>query len=49
MTRKSPRHGRPATHTDRLDILAMLGDSMIPDIPTLETLLDRVEQTGAGR
>ena len=49
MTRKPPRRGRPAIHTDRLDILAMLGDAMIPDIPTLETLLDRVEQTGARR
>lgn len=43
MTRIQTRREPPATGPDRTDIFSLLGDEVMPDFPTLEALLDRIE------
>ncbi|SDN56314.1 hypothetical protein SAMN05216196_101912 [Lutimaribacter pacificus] len=47
MTRTPPRPGQPVLPADRTDILTLLGVELMPDMPTLEALLDRIERREA--
>ena len=44
--RPAPRHN---DYFDRNEILNMLGDALLPDLPDLEAVLDRIERRGGAR
>lgn len=41
MTRTPPRQPRPA---DPFDLMWLLGDGLMPSLPTVEALFDRIER-----
>jgi hypothetical protein len=49
---QTPEKMRPGARShgpDRTELLSMLQDGLIPDVPAIETLLDRIERREVSR